>query len=880
MITGEIRNKYLKFFESKGHTVKQSASLIPSNDPSLLFTSAGMVPFKDLFLGKVKAEYTRAVSIQKCVRTTDIDNIGHTSRHLTFFEMMGNFSFGDYFKEDAINWAWEFFIDVLKLPKEKLYVTVFKDDDESFNLWEKLIDSKRIYKLGEDTNFWAIGDTGPCGPCSEILFDMGKEMGCGKKDCKPGCDCDRYLEVWNLVFTEFDKQKDGSLKPLPGKNIDTGMGLERLASVVQGVHSPYETDVFRNIYKRIEELGKKQNASFKVNETAFRIISDHARTATFLLADGVTPSNEGRGYVLKRLIRRAVRQGHIIGLNNFFHEAAHKVIDEMRGAYPYISEKGAYIEEILKSEESKFKETLETGIKLIDELKAKYSKDKIFPGNELFKLFDTYGLPLDFARDIARDEGYDIDEKGFYKAMEEQKKHSRKNVEGWGEDDKLISSLQNKVREVIFAGYDKEECNSEIVDIIQKDKEVNNIKKGDEDTALILSVTPFYPESGGQSCDVGIIISKNNARFEVTDTKKPAPGIIVHYGSLVEGELAVGDSVIAKINIKNREDIRRNHTATHLLQAVLRKILGPHVAQQGSLVSSGGFRFDFTHPKAIPSEEIMKIEDGVNEIIQSNYLVNSEEMSINDAQKKGALAFFGEKYGEKVRVVSLSCDEKISMELCGGTHAKATGEIGLFVIVSESGIAGGVRRIEAVTGRGAIEWLRKQRELLQITAKRMKSSVDEIPAQAESLIKKIKDQDKEMAELKMKIMKYESASLIEKAEDMGGVKVLSHIVSGMQINEIRSLCDMLKGKIGSGIVFIILENEGGSQLICSITSDLVKNKKLDAKALLMDAASKFGGGGGGRPDMAQAGLKTKIKSEEIIKEFKKIIKEALENIKQ
>ncbi|MFC1546774.1 alanine--tRNA ligase, partial [bacterium] len=756
--TDQIRKKFLDFFAGKKHTIRPSSSVIPANDPSLLFTSAGMVPFKDMFLGNVPLEYTRAVSIQKCVRTSDIENVGYTNRHLTFFEMMGNFSFGDYFKEEAINWAWEFFTEVLKLPKEKLYATIYKDDNESFEIWKKIIAKHRIYKLGQDTNFWSIGHTGPCGPCSEIIFDMGKELGCGKPECGPGCDCDRYMEIWNLVFTQFDKQPDCSLKPLPQKNIDTGMGLERLACVVQGVHSPYETDVFKAICVYIRELTGKINQPDE--SPAFKIISDHARTVTLLLADGVFPSNEGRGYVLKRLIRRAVRQGYILGLDNFLHKVSAKVIEVMKNAYPELVEKRDYCIEVLMNEEKKFRETLEIGLKLLDELKEKYKKEKIMPGNELFKLFDTYGMPLDIARDIAHEQNYKIDEQGFNKAMQNQRMRAKKSVKGWEAESEIFGDIIKKYGTTDFVGYDAHSIETKVTCILKDNEYIKqaDIKAGD--IGVILEKTPFYGESGGQKGDKGVISVKDKkgnvtAKVEIDTANKPVPNLIIHYGRVIQGTINIKDNINAQIDVSVRESIRKNHSAAHILQAVLRKNLGTHVEQKGSEVTENGFRFDFTHTRALERQELNLIEKEVNNLIGKNYPITAKQMSLDDAVKSGALAFFGEKYGQTVRVCSIADDsnELISTELCGGTHCKRTGDIGLFKIISESSIAGGIRRIEGKTGLRALEWVNDKIEILKTSSSIVKAGMEELPKVINDNQKKIKSMEKQIQQLKYDIMK-------------------------------------------------------------------------------------------------------------------------------
>jgi alanyl-tRNA synthetase len=868
----ELRKKYLDFFAKRGHTIRPSASLIPLNDPSLLFTSAGMVPFKDMFQGKVPLEYSRAASIQKCVRTTDIDNVGHTQRHLTFFEMMGNFSFGDYFKEDAIKWAWEFLTEDLKLSKDRLYVTIFKDDDEALKIWSKIIDPKRIYKLGEDTNFWTIGETGPCGPCSEIIYDLGKEIGCGKSTCEPGCDCDRFLEVWNLVFTQFDKQKNGSLKELPKKNIDTGMGLERLACVVQNVHSPYQTDVFKKIFDYIKELQNEIDSKI-INETALRIISDHSRTITFLLSDGVFPSNDGRGYVLKRLIRRAIIQGQKLGLKNFLHKISNKVIELMKDSYPELIQKHAYCMDIIQNEEKKFEETLSIGEKILDELKSKYKKDKLIPGEEIFKLFDTYGMPVDIVKEIAESGGFKIDEKGFEKVMEDQKLKNKKNITGWESNDNTFKELISKYGQTEFTGYETLETQSEIIGILS-DNQFTKEAKTNQEIGLILNKTSFYGESGGQIGDKGII-TNTKSEIEISDTKKIAGTLIVHYGKITKGEIKIGDKVNTKVDSLTRNAIRKNHTATHLLQAVLRRNLGSHIEQSGSEVRDNGFRFDFTHPKSISKELLDQIEIEVNTEIQNNYPVNITETTFDEAKKLGALAFFGEKYGQKVRVCSIKNNDKnISVELCGGVHVDRTGDIGLFKILSETSVAGGIRRIECITGFSAINWMQNKINTLYEISNTLKSPVEDISKNISLNISKIKNYEKEIGNLKLELIKSNIDEIIKNSFKISDTNILIQGTSASNIEEIRSILDILKTKLKNSIIILLTENSP-YQIICYVNKDIISKQKIDAKKIVSFITEKFGGGGGGKPEQVQAGLKTDASSKEILEFIKTKIKDLI-----
>lgn len=877
----KVRDLYLTFFEKHGHSIQQSAPLIPLNDPSLLFTSAGMVPFKDLFLGKETRSFTRAASIQKCLRTNDIERVGHTARHLTFFEMMGNFSFGDYFKEDAIQWAWEFLTEYMKLPKEKLYITIYKDDEESRVLWKQFVSDNRLYKLGEDSNFWAIGETGPCGPCSEILFDRGASFGCGSPSCAPGCDCDRYLEVWNLVFTQFDRQKDGSLLPLPKKNIDTGMGLERLLSVVQQVPSNFATDVFQPLWNAVNSLGKEQNSSFAISETALRIISDHARAATFLLCDGVFPSNEGRGYVLKRLIRRAARHGIAAGLNEFLYKISGEVIAVMKHAYPELVEKRDYCAEVLLSEEQKFRETLTIGTRLVDELKHTYREKKHIPGAELFKLFDTYGLPLDFSKEML--EGYTIDEQGFHAEMEQQKTRARKNVEGWDKEHNIYTTLSEKHGATQFVGYTTLYAAATIVAIVKSDTTLcDTASVNDGEIALVLDITPLYGESGGQHGDKGIILCIDAqgdvvATMRVHNTKKPATDITVHYGTIIEGIFSVGKKVVASVDAALRDAVKKNHTATHLLQAALRKNCGAHIKQSGSDVDANGLRFDFTHPKAIDAATLRVIEQEVNEAIQKNSPVTTRVMDADTAKASGALAFFGEKYGATVRVVMIGDENApVSVEFCGGTHCTMTGEIGVFTICSESSIASGVRRIEAVTGLGGVAYMQEKMSVLDDVAIQLKVSPTDVLPHIEQMQKKIKQLEKDIAAYKTEQLKADVASVLSNACVVNNVPILVHSVTGIGGTELRTYADMLREKL-KGVVFVVSAMEDDTyQLICTVSKQCITSQ-MDAREIIKKVALQFGGKGGGKPDMAQAGLKGNVNVKDLIASVESVIEKLVDN---
>jgi alanyl-tRNA synthetase len=886
----ELRQKFFEFFESKGHKIQESASLIPENDPSLLFNSAGMVPFKDAFLGRVKVENKRVATIQKCIRTNDIENIGVTSRHLSFFEMIGNFSFGDYFKKEAIEYAWEFLTEIIGLSKEKLYITVYNDDDEAFEIWEKIVGKDKISRLGEDSNFWTIGKVGPCGPCSEILFDKGEEFGCKSENCKPGCDCDRYLEVWNLVFTQFDKQEDGSLKPLAQKNIDTGMGLERILSVIQNVESVFDTDIFKNIGNKVLEISEVRKLENKPDKKAVRIISDHLRSAVFLIADGVFPANEGRGYVLKRLIRRAIRQGNKFGIYGFLVEMAERVVETMGSAYPYLLEKKNLCLEILDAEEKKFSSTISNAEKVFEEIKEKCVKNnkKIISGIDAFKLFDTYGLPLDLIEELAEESNLSINKEEYDIEMQKQKEKSRNIVEGWDVNEDLLRNMLNdKVFNFSqeFFGYSQNQVESEILALVQFEKDgidlLKNVNNETGEFGIVLKKTTFYAESGGQKSDFGNIEiydaeKKLVANFKVNNSKKYVLGTenksnwIISFGRIDFGSVSIFTDLnkkyfaLAKIDVDRRNSIMRNHTATHLLQAVLRENLGKNVEQAGSEVRSDGFRFDFTYQKAIEEDVLKKIEREVNNIILKNYMVNFLEMNLDEAKKIGAMALFDEKYGDKVRVVKIGnssdWNDNISIELCGGTHVKNTSEIGLFKIISESSVANGVRRIEGITGLAVYDMLCEKIENITDISKILKVSQDRIPSQIENILDKAKIAEKKLETLNAKIRKSDLEKLISENKESAQNKnfILVSSFEDMDMNSLRNSMDFLKDKLKdkTNLLFLVAKNEDKINAILSVSDDFQKKYNENAKSLMKQVTDKFGGGGGGRDNMVQAGLKT------------------------
>jgi len=868
----EIREKFLTYFKEKNHTLVKSSSLVPENDPTLLFTNAGMNQFKDVFLGLEQRDYTRAATCQKVVRAggkhNDLENVGRTARHHTFFEMLGNFSFGDYFKREAIHYGWEFLTDVIGLDKNKLYVSVFHEDDEAYDIWknEVHIPEDRILRLGEKENFWAMGDTGPCGPCSEIHIDQGEGIGCGRSDCSPECDCDRYLELWNLVFMQYDRDESGKLHPLPKPSIDTGMGLERLAAVVQHVRSNFDTDLIKPIIELTADIaGVKYNDS-EHQDISLRVIADHARATTFLIADGVIPSNEGRGYVLKRIMRRAMRHGKMLHINeSFFYKVCEFVVDFMCDHYIELADKKSYISKLVKKEEQRFKNTLSTGLKIIESLLKKYDKEKIIPGNEIFTLYDTYGFPIDLMEDIARDNNFRFDKVGFENEMAKQQEKAKKAWKGSG--DQAIDAKYKKLAEKyksVFTGYNQLSIDTRVLAIISDSGEKNKAFKG-EYAELVLESTPFYPEGGGQVGDTGII-KNSNCLFNVTDTVKYGNDLIVHKGEVVEGTVEVNSTVRAEVDEKRRNAIEKNHTATHLLHKALRDVLGDHVRQSGSLVDSERLRFDFTHFSNLSAEEISEIEKEINTTIQNNLVVKKEIADIESALKKGAMAIFGEKYGNEVRIVSV---ENYSMELCGGCHVRQTGEIGIFKILSESSVASGIRRIEAITGLNAFNLLSKRFADINNISEKLRTQPEHVLQSIELLISKNKDLEKEVINLKNKLNTAKTAELLENIQVKNGVKLLSLRMDGQEINALRNIVDTAKAKMKSGIVLIGSANNNKVVFLCGVTKDLTDKYK--AGDIVKQVAAVCGGSGGGKPEMAQAGGKDINKIDEALNKLYNII---------
>ncbi len=840
MTSSQLRAAFLRFFQERGHEVVPSASLVPASDPTLLFTNAGMVPFKEVFLGREKRPYTRATSSQRCVRAggkhNDLENVGYTARHHTFFEMLGNFSFGDYFKRDAIHYAWEFLTGTIGLPPQRLWVTVYEEDDEAARIWldEIGVDPERFSRIGAHDNFWSMGDTGPCGPCSEIFYDHGPEVAGGPPG-SPDEEGDRYIEIWNLVFMQYDRDRDGNLTPLPSPCVDTGMGLERLAAVIQGVHGNFETDLFTPL---LDAAGGIASCSDR-DRPSLKVVADHIRACSFLIVDGVLPSNEGRGYVLRRIIRRAVRHGYQLGIDRpFFYRLVEPLEAVMGDAFPELAERRAFVEKVLRQEEERFRETLEHGMQLLEEHLAKTSGERV-DGDLVFKLYDTYGFPLDLTGDIARERGLTVDYDGFDARMEEQRQRARaasRFSAGQGEAMDAGSSR--------FTGYEKLEDVGRVLGIYREGRSIQRLAAGEEGM-VVLDNTPFYAESGGQVGDSGDLLA-NGLAFTVDDTQKygEAHG---HLGRIEIGELAVGDQVTARVDGERRAETRRHHTATHLLHAALRERLGDHVHQRGSLVAPDRLRFDYAHYEAPSEEEVAAIERRVNEWVQADVAAEAREMGYDEAIGSGAMALFGEKYGDTVRVLRIG---GYSTELCGGTHVERTGEIGLFKIVQESGVAGGVRRIEAVTGKAALDWVQDAERRLRRLGGALKASPENLVLKVEQLVERSRSQEKELERLKQKLATQAGRSLVDEAVEVAGVRVLATRVEGGG-KGLRETVDQLKNQLGSGVVALAAVEDGKVRLVAGVTKDLVGT--MPAGDLVNHVAVHVGGRGGGRADFAQAG---------------------------
>ena len=842
MTSSEIRASFLEFFRKNGHSVLPSSSLVPGNDPTLLFTNAGMVQFKDVFLGKESRDYSRAATSQRCVRAggkhNDLENVGYTARHHTFFEMLGNFSFGDYFKKEAIHFAWNFVTGTLGIPKDRLWVTVYKEDDEAARIWteEMGIDPTRCTRLGDESNFWSMGETGPCGPCTEIFYDHGAEIPGGPPGT-PDEDGDRYVEIWNLVFMQYDRSADGLLVPLPKPSVDTGMGLERVAAVMQGVHSNYDIDLFKSLIRAAAEI----TGTHDLESSSLRVIADHIRACTFLIIDGVVPSNEGRGYVLRRIIRRAIRHGYKLGQTQpFFHKLVATLVREMGSYYAELVSGEARATQVLAQEETRFAETLTTGMALLDAEAAKLTSS-VIPGETVFRLYDTYGFPLDLTADVARERGLTIDQAGFDAAMEAQRGRARA-ASKFGTDLRETVKLPGRTE---FSGYDHLVRTGKITALIFDGVVVDVLRSGQEGQ-VVLDHTPFYAESGGQVGDTGILTA-DNARFTVRDTRKIGASF-AHVGVLEEGELRVGTQVQAEVDGSRRQSIALNHSATHLLHAALREVLGKHVLQKGSLVAPDRLRFDFAHTQPVSADELHRVEELVNGAIRRNASAETRVMALDEAVAAGAMSLFGEKYENDVRVLSIG---DFSMELCGGTHVERAGDIGFFKIISESGVAAGVRRVEAVTGQAAFDWVTRTDQVLRDVAAMLRGSREDVDEKVRELVERSRRLDKEVQQLKSKLASGQSGDLSTQAKDVGGIKVLAAQVDGADAKALRDAMDQLRDKLGSSVIVLATVKDGKVVLVAGVSADLLAEFK--AGDILGAVAAQVGGRGGGRADFAQAG---------------------------
>ena len=867
----ELRQMFLDFFESKGHLVMNSFSLVPQNDNSLLLINAGMAPLKPYFTGAEIPPRTRVATCQKCIRTGDIENVGKTARHGTFFEMLGNFSFGDYFKHEAIAWSWEFLTKVVGLDENRLYPSVYEEDEEAFDIWNKEIgvSADRIFRFGKEDNFWKHG-AGPCGPCSEIYYDRGEKYGCGKPGCTVGCDCDRYMEVWNNVFTQFENDGEGHYETLKQKNIDTGMGLERLAVVVQDVDSIFDVDTLRALRNKVCEVAGKTYGVNHEDDVSIRLITDHMRSATFLISDGVMPTNEGRGYVLRRLIRRAARHGRLLGIEGpFLEKLSETVIEGSKDGYPELEEKKTFILNVLHNEESQFNKTIDQGLKILADLEAemKEAGKSVLGGSDAFRLYDTYGFPIDLTKEILEEKGYTIDEDGFKEEMEVQRKRARESraVSNYmGADATVYDEIDRSIT-TEFDGYDKLEAASKVTVLTTETEIVDSLMEGQKGT-IFVEKTPFYATMGGQEGDTGVISAANGV-FRVEDTIKLRGGKYGHVGVMESGMISGGEEVTLKVDEQERKDTCKNHSATHLLQKALKTVLGAHVEQKGSLVNPTRLRFDFAHFQAMTPEEIAETEALVNKEIQAALPVTTQIMGIEEAKKTGAMALFGEKYGDKVRVVSMG---DFSVELCGGTHVANTANITLFKIVSEAGVAAGVRRIEALTGNNVIEYYRQMEENLHTIAKTLKTSPTEIVEKITHLQKEVKELQSENESLKSKMAQDSLGNVMDQVVEVKGVKVLASAVDGVDMNGLRDLGDQLKEKLGEGVVVLASAKDGKVSLLAMATQGAM-DKGAHAGNLIKAAAAIVGGGGGGRPNMAQAGGKNPDKIPEAIAKVAELV---------
>ena len=869
----DLREKYLSFFESKGHLRLPSFPLVPVNDKSLLLINSGMAPMKKYFTGEAEPPRRRVTTCQKCIRTPDLERVGHTARHGTFFEMLGNFSFGDYFKNEAIPWAWEFLTEVLEIPKDLLYPSVYKDDEEAYSIWRDVIGvpEKHIVRLGKEDNFWEHG-TGPCGPCSEIYFDRGEKYGCGSPDCKPGCDCDRFMEIWNNVFTQFDNKGNGVYEELEHKNIDTGMGLERLACVMQGVDNMFEVDGVRKILDKVVEISGKKYGENKNNDISIRVITDHVRGATFMISDGVTPSNEGRGYVLRRILRRAARHGKLLGIGReFLTEVCDVVIEQNSSAYPELEEKKAYIKKVMSIEEDRFNATIDAGLSILSDMVRKALKDgvKTISGADVFKLYDTFGFPIDLTREIAEESDLHIDEDTFRDLMQSQRSRAREaraNISGWSDASKSLISGMPKTE---FTGYtETDTTDARIIAVLVDDESVESVSEGE--CTVILDKTPFYGEGGGQVGDTGTIY-KDGALINVSDTKK-SDGVYLHICTVSNGTFSVGDRVTADVSDVRRAAICRNHSACHLLQASLRRVLGAHIEQAGSYVDEHRVRFDFTHFSALTKEEIFAVEKFVNANILVGNPIISTETDIESAKKAGAMALFGEKYGKVVRMVKMG---EFSTELCGGTHCANTANIGLFKIISESSAAAGIRRIEAVTGMGVLELIEERDALIADTAKVLRSNnVSDMPQRAAALQAEISDKKQEIDSLNRKLAEMKLSSIVDDAEEIKGVRLIVSDLGNSGIDSARTLCDSIKDKYQNAVAVFAI-HDGEKLNFVSAAGKAAVGLGAHAGRLLGAVSAVTGGKGGGRPDSATSGGKDISKVKEALASAAGILKDMI-----
>lgn len=876
----EIRKKFLDFFESKEHYIRPSYSLIPEKDKSLLLINAGMAPLKPYFMGAETPPAKRMATCQKCIRTGDIENVGKTARHATFFEMLGNFSFGDYFKKESIAWGWEFCTEHLMLPTERLWVSIYREDDEAFEIWNKEIgvSKERIVRLGKEDNFWEIG-TGPCGPCSEIYVDRGQKYGCDSQDCKPGCECDRYVEIWNHVFTQFEKDDEGTYHKLPNPNIDTGMGLERVACIMQGVDTIFEVDTIKHILNGVLEISKKEYGESKENDTSIRIITDHIKAVTFMVSDGILPSNEGRGYVVRRLLRRAARHGKLLGVrDNFLTNLLDKVIEAYGEAYPELVERKDYIKKIISLEEEKFQKTIDQGIEILKEYvhKLVLCNEKILMGEQAFKLYDTYGFPLDLTKEILQEEDIKVDVEGFNREMEKQRERARaarKDIEelGWETGHEIVIGEKDKSD---FVGYDNFSIYTIVLGLIKDGKMIDEVNEGDV-INIILESTPLYPEGGGQVGDTGIVY-KEDGKIEILNSSKIKKGteeFIIHKGKVVEGNFRKDEEVKVIVDMERRTGTTRNHTATHILHKALKEVLGNHVEQAGSLVTPEKLRFDFTHFEPVSKEDLNKIEKRVNEQIFEALNVDVKLTDIEEAKKSGATALFGEKYGETVRVVNVG---EYSIELCGGTHVLNSSEIGMFKILSETGIAAGVRRIEAITGKEIYRYMTDADNRLKSISNALKANINDIEGKIEAMNDEMKRLQKENEQLKSKLASGSIDEILESAKQIDGVNVIAYKLQNLDMDSLRNLGDKLKDKLESYFIVLASSKEDKVSLIAIASEDAVK-KGVHAGKIIKEVAQITGGGGGGRPNMAQAGGKDPSQIDKAISETYEIVKQYIKS---